>query len=182
MPYVHRLRRLVRGTYASSRFCVKGKRPAGAGVLGIPRYHQLDYHSCGFLAALAVVRHFAPETEADEVLRVVAPSPADGCGQRHLIRCLKRLGVTAVYRQGLGPRSLRRLTAAGTPVIVTVWPDEYSCDHWTVVRGLDKAARRIFLTNPANAVPYAAADGSLPWKKFLDIWYDRGEGLVCKRK
>jgi hypothetical protein len=92
------------------------------------------------------------------------------------------LGVTAVYRGDLGPRSLRRLTAGGTPVIVTIWPDEYSCDHWTVVRGLDRAARRIFLTNPANAVPYAAADGSLPWKAFLDIWYDRGEGLVCKRK
>jgi hypothetical protein len=41
MPYVHRLRRLVRGSYASSRFYVKRKRPAGASVFGIPRYHQL---------------------------------------------------------------------------------------------------------------------------------------------
>jgi Papain-like cysteine protease AvrRpt2 len=165
MPYVHRLRRLVRGAYASSRFYI-AKQAARAGVIDIPRYHQLDDHSCGFLAALAVVRHFAPETEADEVLRVVAPSPTDGCDGKHLIRYLKRLGVAAVYRDDLGRQSLRRLTAARTPVIVTIEPEEYSCDHWTVVRGLDRTARRIFLTNPANAFPYAAADGSLPGRSF----------------
>jgi len=45
MPYVHRLRRLVRGRYASSHFWVE-KRPVprcrSAGTLGIPRYHQID--------------------------------------------------------------------------------------------------------------------------------------------
>jgi len=149
-------------------------RPAGAGGLGIPRYHQLDTHSCGFLAALAVVRHFAPKTGADDVLRVVAPSPASGCDQRHLIRCLKRFGVAAVYRERLGPRSLHRLAAAGTPVIVTVWPEWYGCDHWTVVRGLDRAGR-VFLTN----YNWLTRNGSMDWKDFLDIWEPRGVGLVC---
>ena len=175
MPYVHRLRRLVRGRYASSCFYVRRKRLAGTGVPGIPRYHQLDGHSCAFLAALAVVRHFAPETEADEVLRVVAPSPAGGCDQRHLIRCLKRFGVTAVYSEGLGRRRLLQLAAAGTPVIVTVWPEWYGCDHWTVVRGVDRAGR-VYLTN----YDWLNKSGSIDWKEFLEIWQPRGVGLICR--
>jgi len=175
MPYVHRLRRLVRGSYASSCFYVKKKRPTGAGGLDMPRYHQLDVHSCGFLAALAVVRQLAPQTPAEEVLRVVGPSPACGCGQTRLIRCLKRLGVAAVYREGLGLRRLRRLAAAGTPVIVTVQPEWYECDHWTVVRGLD-AADRVYLTN----YDWLTRNGSMAWRDFLDIWDPRGAGLVCR--
>ena len=175
MPYVHRLKRLVRGRYASSSFYVRRKRPAGAVALGVPYYHQRDDHSCGFFAALAVVRHFAPSTTAEEVLRVVAPSSAGGCDQRRLIRCLKRFGVTAVYREGLGRRRLLRLAAAGTPVIVTVKPEWYSCDHWTVVRGLDRTARRVFLTN----YNWLTKNGSIDWKDFLDIWDPRGAGLIC---
>ncbi len=143
-------------------------------MLGIPRYHQLDSHSCSFLAALAVVRYFAPETEADEVLRVVAPSPAGGCGQRHLIRSLKCSGVAAVYRERLGRQRLHRLAAAGTPVIVTVWPEWYVCNYWTVVRGLDKAARRVFLTN------YDWLTRIWTGRDFLDIWEPRGVGLICE--
>src|SRR6202030_2482589 len=45
MPYVHCLRRLVRGRYVSSRFYVQRKRPAGAIAPAVPYYHQLDYHS-----------------------------------------------------------------------------------------------------------------------------------------
>ena len=174
MPYVHRLKRLVRGSFASSCFYVKNKRPAAA-ALDIPRYRQLDDHSCGFLAALAVVRHFAPPTEADDVLRALAPSPAGGCGQRRLIRCLKRFGVTAVYREGLGRRRLFRLATVGTPVIVTVWPEWYGCDHWTVVRGLDGRGR-VFLSN----YNWLSKNGSIAWKDFLDIWTPRGGGLICK--
>jgi hypothetical protein len=180
MPYVHDLKCRIQGRRASSRFYI-AKQATRTGLLSIPDYHQLDIHSCGFLAALAVVRHFAPETEVDEVLRVVAPDPG-GCDRERLIGCLKELGVTAVYHEGLSRRRLLQLAAAGTPVILTVKPEGY-WDHWTVVRGLDRAARRIFLTNlKILEYEFAAANCSLPWKRFLDIWYDPGEALVCKRK
>lgn len=174
MSYVHDLRCRVKGRRVSSGFYI-ARQAARPGVLDMPRYHQLDVHSCGFLAALAVVRHFAPRTPADEVLRVVAPSPDWGVSQPRLIRCLKRFGVAAVYREGLGPRTLHRLAAAGTPVIVTVWPEWYSCDHWTVVRGLDKAGR-VYLTN----YDWLTKKGRMHWKDFREIWRPRGVGLVCR--
>ncbi len=141
MPYVHRLRRLICGRYASASFYVRRKRagrcprhaplpPTRQPLVQLPR---------GPSGRPALRPAWTP---ADEVLvrKYLVPSPADGCGQTHLIRCLKRLGVVAEYRDRLGPRTLHRL-AARTPVIVTVWPEWYACDHWTVVRGLDRAGR-----------------------------------------
>ena len=72
MPFVHDLRRRIRGRRVWSRFYTAGARARGA-ALAIPRYRQLDGHSCGFLAALAVVRYFAPRTPAAEVLNVWSP-------------------------------------------------------------------------------------------------------------
>src|SRR5688572_1449757 len=118
MPYVHDLRCRVRGRRVWSRFHTawQAARPV---MLDIPVYRQLDSHSCSFLAALAVVRYFAPQTPVLEVLRAVAPSSARGCGWQRLVRSLKRFGIVAGYRERLGPRTLRRLTADGKPVIVT---------------------------------------------------------------
>jgi hypothetical protein len=164
MPYVHDLRCRVQGRRVSSRFYT-AKEPAGAGMLDIPLYRQDDGHSCGFLATLAVVRYFAPQTPILEVLRAVAPSSVCECGRRHVVRCLKRFGIVPEYRERLGLRTLRRLIAHETPVIVTLWPEGYFCDHWTVVRGIDLRRRRVFLTNYGEVV--ADADGSMAWTAFL---------------
>ena len=160
----------------SSRFYTASQAPQ-TGMLDIPCYRQLDGHSCGFLAALAVVRYFAPRTPVAEVLRAVAPSSAWGCGQGLVVRSLKRFGIAAEERARLGLRTLRRLIAAETPVIVTLWPEGYSCDHWAVVRGLDLRRRRVFLTNYGDVA--ADADGSMAWTAFLAAWHPRGVGLVC---
>lgn len=142
-----------------------------ANQLGIPCYRQLDSHSCGFLSILAVVHHFHPNTPLKQILDVVQPTE-DGCGQPHLIRSLKKLGVKAQYRKGLEPMDLYRLILKGVPVIVTVEPEWYSCDHWTVIRGLDPVNRWVYLTNYEEDV--------MDWKEFRKIWSPCSEGLVCK--
>jgi hypothetical protein len=176
MPYVHDLRCRVRGRRVSSRFYTAWQtaRPV---MLDVPLYRQLDGHSCSFLAALAVIRYFAPQTPVMDVLRAVAPSSTWGRGWRHLVRCLKRFGIVAEYRERLGPRTLRRLTADGKPVIVTVEPEGYAGDHWTVVRGVDLRTRRVHLTNYEEA----DADGSMAWAAFLADWSPRGGGWVCEQ-
>src|SRR5262249_24528982 len=134
MPYVHDLKCRVRGRRVFSRFYT-ARQATRRVMLDIPLYRQWDSHSCSFLAALAVIRYFEPQTPRLDVLRAVAPSSTCGCGWRPLVRCLKRFGIAAEYRERLGLRTLRRHTAAGKPVIVTVWPEGYAGDHWTVVRG-----------------------------------------------
>jgi hypothetical protein len=146
-------------------------------MLDVPLYRQLDGHSCSFLAALAVIRYFAPQTPVMEVLRAVAPSSLWGCDWRPVVRCLKQFDIKAEYRERLGLRTLRRLTAAGTPVIVTVEPEGYAGDHWTVVRGVDLRTRRVHLTNYEEA----DADGSMAWAAFQADWWPRGEGWVCEQ-
>lgn len=77
------------------------------------------------------------------------------------------------------------MAKAGSPVIVTIKPDEWLCDHWTVVRGLRERSRRILLSNPApRGYEYEglAQDGSLSWDDFNGIWSPRGAALVCERK
>jgi hypothetical protein len=167
LPNTPRKRRI------SSRFRVT-KHPS----YRMHRYHQLDGHSCGFLGALAVVHYFDPEVPPEDVLRVVAPDPEEGCGQECVISGLKKLGITAAYRSGLGLWELHRLLVNDTPVIVTVWPKCYSCDHWTAVRGVDYKEQRVLLSNYDYL---QGEDGSLPWKDFLAIWSPRGGGLVCEK-
>jgi hypothetical protein len=146
-------------------------------LLDIPLYRQWDSHSCSFLAALAVIRYFAPQTPVLEVLRAVAPSSSDGCGWRRLVRGLTQFGIVAEYRERLGLRTLRRLTADRKPVIVTVYPEGYAGDHWTVIRGVDFRTRRVHLTNYEEA----DADGSMPWSEFRRDWWPRGGGWVCEQ-
>jgi hypothetical protein len=150
--------------------------PAGASVIALPAYPQRDSHSCGFLAVLTVVQYFRPDVAPGAVLEAVRPSVEAGCDQARVICALWDLGVVAVYRDHLGPRSLARLADQGLPVIVTVWPEDYGCDHWTVVRGVDVALARVYLTN----CEYTGRDGGLAWDAFAAMWFPHGGGLICR--
>jgi hypothetical protein len=176
MPYVHDLSCRVEGKRVSARYHTawQSARPA---MLDIPLYRQLDYHSCSFLAVLAVIRYFAPQTPVMEVLRAAAPSSSSGLGWQHLVRCLKRFGIVAEWRERLGLQTLRRLTADRKPVIVTVEPEGYVCDHWTVIRGVDLRTRRVHLTY----YEYTDAEGSMEWAKFQLDCSPRGCGWVCEQ-
>ena len=173
MPYVHDLRCRVRGRRVSSRFFTarQATRPV---LLDIPLYRQWDSHSCSFLAALAVIRYFAPRTPVMDVLRA---SSTCGCDWRGLVDSLSQFGIVAKYRKRLDLRTLRRLTADGKPMIVTVYPEGYAGDHWTVIRGVDLRTRRVHLTNYEEA----DADGSMAWATFLSDWSPRGGGWVCEQ-
>jgi hypothetical protein len=147
----------------------------GRSLLGLPAYRQLDDHSCAFVAALTVARYFDPAVCPERVLAAVRPSPAWGCGHDQLVRALGTLGVAAPYRDGLDQTELLELAGRGTPVIVTVWMAEHGCDHWAVVRGIDRGRGRVHLVN----YEHAGADGGLSWAAFDAVWCPRGGGLLC---
>jgi predicted alpha/beta hydrolase len=179
MPYVHHLKRRIQGRLASSRFWVD-KRPVprsrSAGALGIYRYHQIDFHSCGFLAALAVVHRFSPWTPMEWILETVGPRPSGWCTSKHLIRSLAKFGIAAEYRDRIGWTRMLREFSQSWGVIVTVQPEWYSCDHWTVIRGVTENPPRVFLSNYG----WPDKDGGMTWKEFLSIW-TRG-ALICSPK
>jgi hypothetical protein len=145
------------------------------GLPGLLQYRQLDDHCCAFLAGLAVAKFFTHAIRTADVLDAFRPSPSSGCAARKMVLALAGSGIRTTFRSDLDLASLSRLLSAGTPVIVTVWPDDYACDHWTVVRGVDLEGRRVFLTN----CEYADAVGGMNWDTFVSMWYDPGEGLLC---
>lgn len=131
-------------------------------------YKQQDAHSCAFVAALTVARYLGSDVTAKDVLRTVRPTKSAGMDRKRLVSALQELGVRATYTDDLTVEKLRKHVADGVPVIVTVYPEDWVSDHWTVVQGFDED--RIYLTNY----------GSVPINQFKRDWFDRGEGLVCE--
>jgi hypothetical protein len=155
-------------------YSLRGNRRIKGG-LKLHNYQQEDIHSCGFVAALTIARYFKPGTDAKKVLDAVRPSVNHGVDRFNLLASLKKLGIRAKFKRDLTVNDLRRYVARGIPVIVSVWPEDWFSDHWTVVQGFDR--KRVFLTNHS----------SLPVKFFRKQWSDMdmrgqgdsGEGIVC---
>lgn len=135
----------------------------------LPNYKQHDDHSCSFVAALTTVHHFDKNVPPVDVLRAVRPTKNSGMDRRGLQDALGTLGVAATYKKDLTIAALRKHVEQGTPVLITVLPPDWSSDHWTVVQGF--SGDRIHLSNHK----------SMPIRDFVKEWYDKGEGLVCKK-
>ncbi len=154
----------------------------------IPRVHQIDEHSCGFLAALTVVRYYDPTVPTRDVLAALMPSPSRGCSQREIIRALKRFGIRTNYHTELAwweMLSYCRTGRTGLALVVTVQPDEWVCDHWTVVRGIERNPKTVILSNPApTGYEYDGLDedGCISWRDFNKVWWPKGAALICSRR
>ncbi len=141
-------------------------------ALAIPSHYQLDDHSCAFVTALNVLKHYHPLTSPRELLGILQPHPGTGRDQGAVIRALRHFGVAASVRVGLGPRGIFNLLVRNSLVIVTVWPEGDECDHWCVIRGIDLVREKIFLVNHGQR-------RGLTWRGFRDVWWPRGLGLAC---
>ena len=159
------------------RATVKGKRLSAAyseGRLprsGLPDYVQEDSHSCGFLACLTVVHKFWPSVSAMDVLRVVQPHVGGGVDTRCMVRSLAHFNISSEYRERLGAIRIQRCINAGQCVIVTVWPWDWYCDHWTVVRS---CIGKVVLCNHGPT-------RGMSWEAFSEEWEPHGGAVVCWR-
>ena len=182
MPYVHQHSIRVNRRRVSASWWQERRIRRGTGFLPIPRYHQQDYHSCGFLAALAVTQFIRPEIEVREVLAQVCPNYW-GIDTKPLLRALRRPGIDADYREkGLGWQRLLKAISEGHPVIVSVLPADWDYDHWTVIRGLREGSRRVFFTNMWGYDGLRASDCSMSWSDFNGMWNYGGDGIICALK
>lgn len=147
------------------RYELYAPRPVRGPSLRLPGVRQLDDCSCGLVAVLTVaMAEGIPEREA---LAAIG-SPRGGMCCDAVVRALRRLGFRPERRDDLAVRDLVRLVRLGVPVLLTVYPAGWDCDHWTVVRGFSCGGGRVHLTNY----------GSLPVARFEREWFDRGEGVV----
>lgn len=168
--------RTVKAKRSSASYYVSKNDPLPPLRINLTNYRQGDVHTCGFVAALTVAHYFYPDMPAEEVLTAVRPTPDWGINRHKLVRGLEKLGVGAEFHDDLEVDDLRSYVSAGVPVIVSVWPEEWMNDHWTVVWGFDDTV--IHLTNY----------GHMTLDEFFEEWSDmdmrggRGasaEAIIC---
>ncbi len=152
----------------TSKYSLHSNKRIDGPSIPLKNYKQQDDHSCGFVAALTVCRLLAPEVSAKDVLRAVRPTKSGGIDGESLIESLGQLGVDAKFRDDLTIGNLRKAVEKGIPVMLTVYPEDWTSDHWTVVQGFDDS--RIYLTNYK----------SLSIAQFKQEWFDVGDGIVCQ--
>lgn len=170
--------RTVRAGRLVARYSIHHPRHIMGPHLDLENYAQRDYHSCGFVAAMVVTHYYHPHIPTTDILRATAPLINSGVDRFKLIGALASLGVRPQYRDDLTISTLRRYVKQGVPVIVSVWPDDYESDHWTVVQGF--SGHMVYLVNhPA----LRAAQFKVQWSD-MDMISGRGgsgQGLVCYR-
>ncbi len=140
----------------------------------LPNIKQKDDHSCSFVAALTVAKHFNKDVDPTDVLKHVRASKSGGMDRSGVRRGLDALGVDTEYKKDLNIGDLRRHVDQGTPVMLTVYPEDWSSDHWTVVQG--------FSGKGADARIHLSNHKSMPVAQFKDEWFDKGEGIICHKR
>lgn len=133
-----------------------------------PVFRQYDDESCGFLAALAVARRLVPELTARQVERAVPSGAVDAAMMQ---RGLRMLGFQAERCDGLDMYDLDDLLRRGWVPLVTVWPDDYACDHWTAVWSV-----------PVGEVQLSNYECEwVSWSKFRAMWFELGDALIVSK-
>ena len=132
-------------------------------TLGLRRYMQFDYHSCGKQAVKSVLNYFGEDIRSN--IDFLGTTRSDGTDEYQIRRFFKDLGYKVQT-----VRSIKKLIKAvdrGWPVILYI-ADE---DHWVVLNGYSANGVWITDSNPWNpSFRY--------WEDFQEEW--GGYGLEIK--
>ncbi len=168
--------KLIKKLPYRSRFSVHRRKRIDGVSIPLNNYQQQDYHSCGYLAALTVADYLVPNSCPKQLLSVVRPGINTGTSRGRVIKGLASVGIKAKYREDLTILNLIAYLIEKTPVIISVFPDWWNGDHWTVVQGVGNS--RVYLTNHYSMT---MEDFNREWIYNWGKQYLTGAGLVCER-
>lgn len=140
-------------------------------VLDLPYLLQRDNHSCGFIAALMVIKHLRGEIDEEELFKDLGTSER-GTSQTAIIRELRRRSVAVNPDYNLTFPKVRRQIVLGRPVITY----RQDLDHWMVIYGYRRMPNRAIVANPIPGKLYQV----WLWERVLRN--TKGFGLVCSEK
>ena len=132
-------------------------------TLGLRRYVQLDYHSCGKQAVKSVLNYFGEDIQ--ETIDELGTTRSDGTDEYQIRRFFKNLGYKVQT-----VRSVKKLIKAvdrGWPVILYIAEE----DHWVALNGYSKNGVWITDSNPWNC-------SFRYWEDFVEEW--GGYGIEIK--
>jgi hypothetical protein len=145
--------------------------------LAVAGFAQTDCYSCGFTAALAVVRTFHPRANASRLYSDCNPRPFVGMTEGSLVRALRRHGVGVAIRSNLNYQSIRAAIESGFPLVAGIGNGMFEDgDHWIVIHGVGWKPNRIFISNQPRI---GNSREELAWDKFRSMWTPQRRGLIC---
>ncbi|ADV68247.1 peptidase C39 bacteriocin processing [Deinococcus maricopensis DSM 21211] len=147
-------------------------RPASAYLGGLTHVAQ-SYNNCGPAAIVSVLGYYG--TRADQAAVARALRPQGGYMRADVIApFVAQYGLRAARFRAGNAEHLRRLVAAGVPVIVLQWLDRVGgIPHFRVVRGYDDARGVFYLDDPlygANVV--------VSYAEFARLWGVYGQEFI----
>lgn len=164
----------VRSNRYRADYSVQRKRHIKGIHIPLPNYQQEDSHSCSYIATLTVCRYLGVKATDEDILSVVRCTQNGGADGEQVQAALKQLGITHNYRDDLIVGDLWYHVHKMIPVMLTVWPWDWSGDHWVVVQGFSD--NRIHLTNH-----YSMTLDEF-WDEWVSNWEDgakHGCGIAC---
>ncbi len=144
------------------------------------------WNQCAEVSSAMALSYFGSKVDPNSVTAVLRPNK-DWKGFKnvespYIVEYLRSQGVQAQAFEGGSVERIKRLVAAGAPVIVGQWQnrtDHAGVGHWRVVRGYDDA-KGIFLLNDSMvgaAVPMTYAEFDDLWPLYdyvyIPLWNDR---------
>ena len=148
----------------------------GETKLAVPFYCQMDWYSCGAIAAWAVVETFHPKANFNRFYRDCDPDPTEGTSETKIVRALRKHGVGVGIRRDLDFDSIAEVIENGFPIIAGVGHEFSDGDHWVVIYGYSRRPKRVFLS---NIVRPGCSHEEYSWREFRSEWSPRGHGLIC---
>ena len=120
------------------------------GELDIIGWHQTDDYSCGYAAAVTLLKHFGVRFKRDELWDELAPCPDMGVTTGAALKALRARGLVVTVKP-LTAETLKAAHAANLPTLVSARLDGFPrCEeHWMIVAGVNSG--HALLLNQPNA-------------------------------
>lgn len=139
-------------------------------TLPVPGYRQARNYTCGYAAALMVIRYFEPDASAQELYARLGTC-RDGTRQTAIVRELRNSGVSANVRYDVHFGRIARSIDQGKPIIGYL----HDIDHWLVIYGYGRDPERVFVADPE------------PYESCEHRWSTYGQrlahfGIICSRR
>jgi hypothetical protein len=148
-------------------------------TLKLKGYCQTQGHTCGFVAALMILRFFQPAFKAETLFQSIRPDKRWGVSRRRLMEKLRLYMVRVNCRRDLEFDGIVKAIDEGRPVAVMVHVDE-DTKHWVVVYGYGRKPQRVYVAG--SGIPLLSRK-EYPWGMFKRyLWADPGFGLVCSKR
>jgi hypothetical protein len=168
--------------------------PLPGAVFLQPMSHWFQgWNQCAEESSAMALSYFGINLDPNAVTAILRPNNGPKGSKNveapRIVEFLRTQNVKAEWYQGGTNERVKRLVAAGVPVIVGQWQnraDHAGVGHWRVVRGYDDA-KGVFVMNDSmvgNAVPISYSEFDDLWPVYsyvyIPVWNDKLDPAVQK--